>query len=73
MKYSKYTRYIKYKNPQNIKITKITKNTKYDLWNVYLIQNKVLNFCFVLYEILKNICREEYFFIYNYRKKTGGS
>ena len=33
-------------NIQNIKITNITKITKYELWNLYIIQNKSLSFIF---------------------------
>ena len=49
IKFTKYTKYIKYKNP------KITKLTKYELWNLYIIQNKSLNFRFSFSEILQTI------------------
>ena len=34
-------KYIKYNNPKNIKFTKITTVIKCELWNLYIIQQKI--------------------------------
>ena len=53
LKYTNYTKYTKYTKYINIKIPKlqhlqknITKITKYELWNLYIIQNKTCVFEF---------------------------
>ena len=39
-----YTQYIKYKNPKTTKFTTIIDIIKYELWNLFIIQNKILSF-----------------------------